>query len=149
MFPKDWTQPCGNCCTKKYAGVFLIPWRIFCKKGCSADGDTWAECVEACNELCYKDPVLKDRQWTSFIDRSPGDDNYSLVCLTISFMGECFHACVAGCGFKFGISPEKVDQVQPNRPIPLPPPPPSPMPDKSTSTLDAEPTCDDLPGTSA
>ncbi|KAL0913550.1 hypothetical protein M5K25_017015 [Dendrobium thyrsiflorum] len=91
MFPKDWTQPCGNRCTKKYAGVFLIPWRIFCKKGCSADGDTWAECVEACNELCYKDPVLKDRQWTSFIDRSPGDDNYSL---------ECFHACVAGCGFK-------------------------------------------------
>ncbi|KAL0913548.1 hypothetical protein M5K25_017013 [Dendrobium thyrsiflorum] len=50
---------------------------------------------------------------------------------------------------QFGISPEKVDQVQPNRPIPLPPPPPSPMPDKSTSTLDAEPTCDDLPGTSA
>ncbi|KAK8945230.1 hypothetical protein KSP39_PZI008143 [Platanthera zijinensis] len=78
MFPRDWTPPCQSCCTKKYAYIVQIPWRIFCKKGCNADGDTWDECIEACNEICYKDPVLKDHQWSAYIDRSPGIDTYSL-----------------------------------------------------------------------
>ncbi|KAG0472948.1 hypothetical protein HPP92_014805 [Vanilla planifolia] len=141
MFPNDWAPPpCGSCCTKKYAAIVEIPWRIFCKKGCSADGDTWEECLESCNEICYKDPVIKDYQWSSYIDRSPGDNNYSL---------KCFHACASGCGFKFGISPEEAGRVHPNRP--LPPPPPSPIiADKPSSMIDAKPTADDdLPGTSA
>lgn len=36
---------------------------------------------EECNEICFKDPVLKDHEWSYYIDRSPGHDNYSLVCL--------------------------------------------------------------------
>lgn len=32
-----------------------------------------------CNEICYKDPVLKDQQWSAYIDRSPGADGYSEV----------------------------------------------------------------------
>ena len=32
-----------------------------------------------CTEICYKDPVLEDRQWSAYIDRSPGEDSYSLV----------------------------------------------------------------------
>lgn len=138
MFPKDWTPPCGSCCTKKYATLIQIPWRVFCKKGCDADGDTWEECIGECNEICYKDPVFKDQQWSAYIDRSPGDDNYSL---------ECFHACVSGCGFKFEIPSQKADQVQPNRPPP-PPPPAVAKPSPKLQT-DATPITDDLPGTSA
>ncbi|XP_002462107.2 uncharacterized protein LOC8062041 [Sorghum bicolor] len=76
MFSGDWTPPCGSCCTKKYASLVQIPWRVFCKKGCNADGDTWDECIGKCTEICYKDPVLEDRQWSAYIDRSPGQDSY-------------------------------------------------------------------------
>lgn len=139
MFPSEWTPPCGSCCTKKYAYIVQIPWRIFCKKGCNADGDTWDECIEACNEICYKDPVLKGHQWSAYIDRSPGIDTYSL---------ECFHACASGCGFKYDISPEKAKQVHPNRQL-LPPPQPPLLLESTTTALFPEPTNDDLPGTSA
>ncbi|KAI3854273.1 hypothetical protein MKW98_024696 [Papaver atlanticum] len=107
MFPQQWTPPCGSQCTKKYAALTQIPWRVFCKKGCDADGDTWEECVEECNEICYKDPVFKDQQWSAFIDRSPGSEDYSKV---------CFQACVSGCGYKLGIPSETVDVIQPKRP---------------------------------
>ncbi|XP_019051400.1 PREDICTED: uncharacterized protein LOC104586424 [Nelumbo nucifera] len=107
MFPQQWTSPCGNQCTAKYAALMQIPWRVFCKKGCDSDGETWEECLEECNEICYKDPVFKDQQWSAYIDRSPGAEQYST---------ECFHACVSGCAYKFGIPSEEVDQVQPNRP---------------------------------
>ncbi|XP_052183816.1 tetraspanin-19-like isoform X2 [Diospyros lotus] len=74
MLPQQWSPPCGNHCTKKYASLLQIP------------------CLEECNEICYKDPVLKDQQWSAYIDRSPGAASYS---------EECFRACVAGCGYKF------------------------------------------------
>jgi hypothetical protein len=35
--------------------------------------------LEDCNQLCYKDPVLKDQQWSAYIDRSPGSASYSEV----------------------------------------------------------------------
>ena len=35
--------------------------------------------MDECTEICYKDPVLKDRQWSAYIDRSPGADRYSEV----------------------------------------------------------------------
>ncbi|KAK4755016.1 hypothetical protein SAY87_008773 [Trapa incisa] len=111
--------------------------RVFCKKGCDADGDTWEECLEECTEICYKDPVLKNKQWSAYIDRSPGADNYS---------EECFHACVSGCGYKFEIHPEKVLQVRPNRP----PKPPRPVVEKpiEPSSQTRSPS-DDVPSTSA
>ncbi|PNT74383.1 hypothetical protein BRADI_1g13600v3 [Brachypodium distachyon] len=73
MFSGDWTPPCGSCCTKKYANLVQIP------------------CIGKCTEICYKDPVLEDRQWSAYIDRSPGEDSYSL---------ECFNACISGCGYR-------------------------------------------------
>ncbi|XP_020264476.1 uncharacterized protein LOC109840305 isoform X2 [Asparagus officinalis] len=135
MFPKDWTPPCGSCCTKKYATLMQIPWRVFCKKGCNADGDTMEDCIGECEEICYKDPVFKDQQWSAYIDRSPGDTNYSL---------ECFHACVSGCGFKFEVPPEKTEQVQPNRP-------PPPVVTKSSPKLhpNQTPSTEDLPADAA
>ncbi|KAL1809070.1 hypothetical protein ACET3Z_026060 [Daucus carota] len=111
MLP-EWAPPCGNECTHKFAALTQIPWRVFCKKGCGADGDTWEDCLEQCDEICYKDPVLEAQQWSAYIDRSPGAAIYSQ---------KCFHACVAGCGYKYNIPREKVDQVKPNRPTnPLP-----------------------------
>nr|XP_034912475.1 uncharacterized protein LOC118047320 isoform X2 [Populus alba] len=77
MLPEQWTQPCGNQCTQKFSALTQIPWRVFCKKGCGTDGETWEDCLDECNEICYKDPVLKDRQWTAYIDRSPGSASYS------------------------------------------------------------------------
>lgn len=35
--------------------------------------------VGECDEICYKDPVFKDRQWSAYIDRSPGHADYSEV----------------------------------------------------------------------
>ncbi|WOK94849.1 hypothetical protein Cni_G03554 [Canna indica] len=137
MFLKEWAPPCGSCCTKKYANLVQIPWRIFCKKGCDADGETWEECQEECNEICFKDPVLKDHEWSYYIDRSPGQDNYSM---------ECFRACISGCGFRFNILKEIVDEIQPNRPHKPPtvekPKPVFPDAIPNTAT-------DDLPCTSA
>ncbi|KAJ4773722.1 defensin-like protein [Rhynchospora pubera] len=139
MFPKDWTPPCGSCCTKKYAALVQIPWRVFCKKGCDADGDTWEDCIGECEEICYKDPVFKDQQWSSYIDRSPGDDSYSM---------ECFNACISGCGFKFDIPPEKVKEVRPSRPLP-PPPPPAPPVTRPDPPESAPATTKEVPCTSA
>lgn len=150
MFSGDWTPPCGSCCTKKYASLVQIPWRVFCKKGCNADGDTWDECcifsvhgdllivnssgIGKCTEICYKDPVLEDRQWSAYIDRSPGQDSYSL---------ECFNACVSGCGFRFDIPTEKVEEIKPNRPSK----PSAPEPEvKQTRNADCN---EDVPCTSA
>ncbi|XVF27655.1 hypothetical protein REPUB_Repub14bG0127100 [Reevesia pubescens] len=138
MIPQQWASPCGNQCTLKYATLMQIPWRVFCKKGCDADGETWEECLSECNEICYKDPVLKDQKWSAYIDRSPGAANYS---------EECFHACVAGCGYKFEMCKEKVDQVKPNRPLP-PKPPPVEKPPNQPLTKPDEP-AEDVPSTSA
>ena len=41
--------------------------------------------VSDCSEICYKDPVLKDRQWSAYIDRSPGAASYSEVFETKTF----------------------------------------------------------------
>lgn len=114
-----------------------IPWRVFCKKGCDADGETWEECLEECNGICYKDPVFKNRQWSSYIDRSPG---------AVAYSEECFHACVSGCGYKFDILSEKVDKVRPNRPAkPLPVLKPIRPPVDPTPSVVPE----DVPSTSA
>ncbi|KAI5657065.1 hypothetical protein M9H77_25858 [Catharanthus roseus] len=145
MIPQQWTPPCNNQCTLKYAALMQIPWRVFCKKGCDSDGETWDECMSECDEICYKDPVLKDRQWSAYIDRSPGAVGYS---------EECFHACVSGCGYKFGIPAEKVKEIHPNRPSKPPLPvkaAPSPaQPKISPSSRQATGTgTDDVPCTSA
>ncbi|KAL8511466.1 hypothetical protein ACS0TY_018024 [Phlomoides rotata] len=78
MIP-EWAPPCNTQCTHKYATLMQIPWRVFCKKGCDADGETLDECLGECDEICYKDPVLKDQQWSAYIDRSPGSATYSEV----------------------------------------------------------------------
>ncbi|KAL4313542.1 hypothetical protein GQ457_01G042240 [Hibiscus cannabinus] len=135
MIPEQWASPCGNQCTDKYAALTQIPWRVFCKKGCSADGETWEECLSECDEICYKDPVLKDQKWSAYIDRSPGAANYSQ---------ECFNACVSGCGYKFEICKEIVAQVRP-RPLPPSPPPVVKPPPSTTPDVRAE----DVPSTSA
>ncbi|GLT75630.1 hypothetical protein SLA2020_473360 [Shorea laevis] len=136
MIPQKWTSPCGNQCNQKYSALVQIPWRVFCKKGCDSDAETWEECVDECEEICFKDPVLKDQQWSAYIDRSPGAASYS---------EDCFRACVAGCGYKFDISQEKVDQVKPCRPPTPPPPVKKPHP---PATKPNEPT-EDVPSTSA
>ncbi|XP_022642618.1 uncharacterized protein LOC106775176 isoform X4 [Vigna radiata var. radiata] len=79
MMPEQWVSPCGNQCTNKYSALTQIPWRVFCKKGCSSEEETWEECLEYCNLMCYKDPVLKDQQWSAYIDRSPGAASYSAL----------------------------------------------------------------------
>ncbi|XLR16245.1 hypothetical protein HN51_037229 [Arachis hypogaea] len=107
MIPEQWASPCGGQCNNKYAALTQIPWRVFCKKGCDADGDTWEECLEECNQLCYKDPVLENQKWSAYIDRSPGSESYS---------EECFHACVSGCSYRFEVEAEIADKVIPNRP---------------------------------
>ncbi|CAA3021530.1 Hypothetical predicted protein [Olea europaea subsp. europaea] len=141
MIPRQWTPPCNNQCTHKYAALIQIPWRVFCKKGCDSDGDTWEDCLGECDEICYKDPVLKDQQWSAYIDRSPGAASYS---------EECFRACVAGCGYKFDLPSEIVNQVHSKRPsnpptIQKPPNPPA---------VESRPPCesasaDDIPSISA
>ncbi|KAM3251630.1 hypothetical protein P3L10_005700 [Capsicum annuum] len=98
--------PCNKQCTNKFSSLIQIPWRVFCKKACDADGDTWEECLEQCDEMCYKGPVLKDQQWSVYIDRAPGSASYS---------EDCHRACVAGCGFKFDISSAEVDKIQSSR----------------------------------
>ncbi|KAL5772453.1 hypothetical protein ACOSP7_012051 [Xanthoceras sorbifolium] len=103
--PQQWGSPCGNHCTSKFSALTQIPWRVFCKKACTSDGETWEECLAGCDEICYKDPVLKDHQWSAYIDRSPGSASYS---------AECFTACVSGCAFKFDMLSEKINQVRPN-----------------------------------
>ncbi|KMZ57853.1 hypothetical protein ZOSMA_81G00710 [Zostera marina] len=142
MIPENWCPPCGNLCTKKYAALTQIPWRVFCKKGCDADGDTWEECLEECDGICFKDPVLKNQQWSAFIDRSPGSEKYSV---------DCFHACVSGCSYKFDIAMEEAEKIQPNRPLKQVsvPPPKSEVtvikPQLSSPMVDG----DDIPCTSA
>ncbi|KAJ0263516.1 Defensin-like protein [Hirschfeldia incana] len=93
--------------------------------------------VSDCSEICYKDPVLKDRQWSAYIDRSPGSASYS---------EECFHACVAGCGYKFEVESEEVNKVKPNRP---PPPPPKPQPPPRAKRPMQPPSDEDVPASSS
>ncbi|KAG2687568.1 hypothetical protein I3760_09G057800 [Carya illinoinensis] len=81
MIPQQWASPCRNTCTNKCAKLMQIP------------------CLEECDELCYKDPVLKGRKWSAYFNRSPG----------------------AAVNSEFDIPTEKVDEVRPNRP-PKPPP---------------------------
>ncbi|CAM8924241.1 hypothetical protein QQ045_022240 [Rhodiola kirilowii] len=139
MLPQNWAPPCNTECTTKYAALKHIPWRVFCKKGCDADGDTWEECVGQCDEICYKDPVFKDRKWSAYIDRSPGHADYS---------EECFRACASGCGFKFEVLKEMVDQTRPNRPPKAPPAEKPPVPLKrAPETNETNPA--DMPGISA
>nr|GMD89442.1 uncharacterized protein LOC109170805 [Ipomoea batatas] len=141
MIPQQWAPPCNNQCTHKYATLMQIPWRVFCKKGCDSDGDTWEECLGECDEMCYKDPVLKDQQWSSYIDRSPGAVGYS---------EECFRACVAGCGYKFDIPPEEVKKIHPSRPPPPLPAEKPPRPAAETKPpTEPRSTTEDVPGTSA
>ncbi|KAM3343628.1 hypothetical protein P3S68_025717 [Capsicum galapagoense] len=141
MIPQQWAPPCNNQCTHKYSALMQIPWRVFCKKGCDADGETWDECLSECEEICYKNPVLKDQQWSAYIDRSPG---------AASCSEECFHACVAGCGYKFDVPSQKVDQIHPSRP----PQPPTKEKQATPAVKRIQPrgssqNVDDIPGTSA
>ncbi|XP_059295101.1 uncharacterized protein LOC132048208 [Lycium ferocissimum] len=108
---QQWTPPCNKQCTNKFSALTQIPWRVFCKKACDADGDTWEECLEQCDEMCYKSAVLKDQQWSAYIDRAPGSASYS---------EDCHRACAAGCGFKFDIPSEEVDKIQSSRSSKLP-----------------------------
>ncbi|KAH0935325.1 hypothetical protein HID58_012442, partial [Brassica napus] len=139
-----------NKCSKDASASMLLLWtidkyvylvkglgRVFCKKGCDADSDSWEDCVSDCSEICYKDPVLKDRQWSAYIDRSPGAASYS---------EECFHACVAGCGYKFEVESEEVNKVKPKRP---PPPPPKPQPPPRAKRPMQPPSDEDVPTSSA
>ncbi|XP_075486853.1 uncharacterized protein LOC142526381 isoform X2 [Primulina tabacum] len=141
MIPQQWTPPCNSQCTNKYAALMQIPWRVFCKKGCDADGETWDECLGECDEICYKDPVLKDQKWSAYIDRSPG---------SVSYSEECFRACVAGCGYKFEIPSDQIHHVNsrsPKLPIkekPAAPPALEPRPPHASIL-----TKDEIPSTSA
>ncbi|KAG7026578.1 hypothetical protein SDJN02_10580 [Cucurbita argyrosperma subsp. argyrosperma] len=120
MIPQQWSSPCGNQCTQKYAALTKIP------------------CLEECTEICYKDPVFKDHQWSAYIDRSPGSASYS---------EECFHACASGCGFKFDVDSGTADKIQANRPVkPVPiVSKPAPRPPITEPVAKNE----DLPSTSA
>ncbi|CAH9141701.1 unnamed protein product [Cuscuta epithymum] len=123
MIPLQWTPPCNNQCTQKYASLMQIP------------------CLGECDELCYKDPVLKDQKWSSYIDRSPGAVGYS---------EECFRACVAGCGYKFDIPQKEVENIRPNRPA-WTPSAEKPLQPAVVARQPLEPrsTSEDIPGTSA
>ncbi|XP_039016658.1 uncharacterized protein LOC120147330 [Hibiscus syriacus] len=101
MIPEQWASPCGNQCTHKYAALMQIPWRVFCKKGCSADGETWEECLSECDEICYKDPVLKDQKWSAYMDRSPGATNYSQVLNLIAIFYPIFSPVMTLIFFSF------------------------------------------------
>ncbi|KAI3456276.1 hypothetical protein Pfo_012939 [Paulownia fortunei] len=127
MIPPQWTLPCNSECTHKYAALMQIPWRVFCKKGCDADGETWDECLGECDEICYKDPVLKDQQWSAYIDRSPGSASYS----------------------EFDISSEKVNQVHSRPPKPPIEEKPGPPAVESRPPNVTKPAPDEIPSTSA
>lgn len=121
--------------------IAIVSGRVFCKKGCDADGDTWDECLGECDEICYKDPVLKDQKWSAYIDRSPG---------SVSYSEECFRACVTGCGYKFEIPSDQIHHVNsrsPKLPIeqkPAAPPALEPRPPRASIL-----TKDEIPSTSA
>lgn len=51
--------------------------------------------LEECNEICYKDPVLKDQQWSAYIDRSPGAASYSEVFYLFNEFLFLFHLCLS------------------------------------------------------
>ncbi|KAK8504034.1 hypothetical protein V6N13_092740 [Hibiscus sabdariffa] len=85
------------------------------------DLETVSEGLSECDEICYKDPVLKDQKWSAYIDRSPGAANYS----------------------QFEICKEIVSQVRPRPPPPsrqVVKPPPATTPDERE---------EDVPSTSA
>ncbi|KAL8511464.1 hypothetical protein ACS0TY_018024 [Phlomoides rotata] len=107
-------------------GLIHVEGRVFCKKGCDADGETLDECLGECDEICYKDPVLKDQQWSAYIDRSPGSATYS----------------------EFETPSDVIDQVHSRDP--KPPPEEKPNPSTSESPVsNSKPTKDEIPSTSA
>lgn len=57
---------------------------------------------------------------------------------------ECFNACVSGCGYKFDIPSEVVNQVRPNRPSK-----PLIVSKPRTTTVKSTSTTEDIPCTSA
>ncbi|KAL6651779.1 hypothetical protein ACP70R_010704 [Stipagrostis hirtigluma subsp. patula] len=57
---------------------------------------------------------------------------------------ECFNACVSGCGFRFDIPVEKVEEIKPDRPS-KPPPPEI----KRATSSDSAKRGEDVPCTSA
>ncbi|KAK8607943.1 hypothetical protein V6N13_023387 [Hibiscus sabdariffa] len=59
--------------------------------------------LSECTDLCYKAPVLKDQQWSSYIDRSPGAAKQS---------EECYTACLAGCGYKLELCKDDDDDEE-------------------------------------
>ncbi|RYR35999.1 hypothetical protein Ahy_A10g051069 isoform B [Arachis hypogaea] len=91
--------------------------------------------LEDCNQMCFKDPVLKDQQWSAYIDRSPGAASYS---------EDCFRACVSGCGYKFEVVTEEVDKVCPNRP-----PKPAPVQKPKPQPIEPVDPPEEMPGISA
>ncbi|KAL3624895.1 hypothetical protein CASFOL_031563 [Castilleja foliolosa] len=109
MIPEQWAPPCNSQCTHKYAALMQIPWRVFCKKGCDADGETWDECLGECDEICYKDPVLKDNQWSAYIDRSPGSASYSELAVVTSLKSPKRKST------KFNQDPKPPPEVKPAR----------------------------------
>ncbi|GJR78986.1 zinc knuckle CX2CX4HX4C containing protein [Tanacetum coccineum] len=125
--------------------------RVFCKKGCNADGDTWEECLSLCDEICYKDPVLKDQQWSAYTDRSPGSASYSsaftLVSLAVAYKGKFY--IFLFINFNYEIPSEKVTEVHPNRPCKQPPPPPPPAAKTDSAVHKSIRISDDIPSTSA
>ncbi|KAL6518063.1 hypothetical protein OROMI_033764 [Orobanche minor] len=74
------------------------------------------------------------------IDRSPGSASYS---------EECFRACVAGCGYKFNIPTEKVNQVHSRPPKPPIREKPGPLAVGSRPPDRNRPDQDDIPSISA
>jgi hypothetical protein len=65
--------------------------------------------IGKCTEICYKDPVLEDRQWSAYIDRSPGRDSYSLVstsfCCLTDFTVHSSYCCPSATFLIFYLSP--------------------------------------------
>ncbi|CAF2026282.1 unnamed protein product [Brassica napus] len=68
------------------------------------------------------------------------------ICPLFYTTQECFHACVAGCGYKFGVESEEVNKVKPKRP---PPPPPKPQPPPRAKRPMQPPSNEDVPTSSA
>ncbi|KZV51969.1 hypothetical protein F511_08579 [Dorcoceras hygrometricum] len=116
--------------------AIVLVGRVFCKKGCDTDGETWGECLGECDEICYKDPVLKDQKWSAYIDRSPGSD--------------CFRACIAGCGYKFEIPSDQINHVNSRSPkLPIEEKPASPPALEPRPPVKSILTKDEIPSTSA
>ncbi|KAH7292406.1 hypothetical protein KP509_29G066500 [Ceratopteris richardii] len=106
---------CNESCNNRY-GVLDIPWRVYCKKACSSDGETWDECRADCNDMCHKTPVIKEYEWSAHLARSPGSPTKAR---------KCEKACIRGCAFKFNVSASELSAAIPRKPETPPPPPPT------------------------